>query len=69
MHAAVSSPPLAAAGAHAVLEARRLTKVYRMGEVEVHARRGVDLDKALQLAGRLENEELVRKLELGQVNP
>jgi plasmid stability protein len=26
--------------------------------------RGVDLDKALQLAGRLEDEELVRKQEL-----
>jgi putative ABC transport system ATP-binding protein len=28
----------------AVLEARALTKVYRMGDVEVHALRGVDLD-------------------------
>ena len=28
----------------AVFEARGLTKVYRTGEVEVHALRGVDLD-------------------------
>ncbi len=28
----------------AVFEARNLTKVYRMGEVEVHALRGIDLD-------------------------
>jgi putative ABC transport system ATP-binding protein len=27
-----------------VFEARKLTKVYRMGEVEIHALRGVDLD-------------------------
>ncbi len=29
---------------HSVFEARGLTKVYRMGEIEVHALRGVDLD-------------------------
>ena len=28
----------------AVFEARGITKVYRMGEVEIHALRGVDLD-------------------------
>jgi putative ABC transport system ATP-binding protein len=34
----------AAAPARAVFSARGITKVYRMGEVEVHALRGVDLD-------------------------
>jgi putative ABC transport system ATP-binding protein len=38
---APSSPP---APREAVFEARGLTKVYRTGEVEVHALRGVDLD-------------------------
>ena len=32
------------ASTHSVYQARGITKVYRMGEVEVHALRGVDLD-------------------------
>ncbi len=35
--------PASAAASDVVLEARRVTKVYRMGEVQVHALRGVDL--------------------------
>lgn len=33
-----------ATGSHRVFEARGLTKVYHMGEVDVHALRGIDLD-------------------------
>ena len=33
-----------ATSTHSVYQARGITKVYRMGEVEVHALRGVDLD-------------------------
>ncbi|HWP48441.1 MAG TPA: ABC transporter ATP-binding protein [Candidatus Limnocylindrales bacterium] len=35
---------LTSSGQKVVFEARNLTKVYRMGEVEVHALRGIDLD-------------------------
>ena len=40
----VSSAAAAATSPEAVFRARGLTKVYRMGDVEVHALRGVDLD-------------------------
>ncbi len=39
---------------------------YRVPELELRARPGVELDKALQLAGELEDRELVRKLTLGR---
>ena len=39
----LTSPPNPAS-THSVYQARGITKVYRMGEVEVHALRGVDLD-------------------------
>jgi putative ABC transport system ATP-binding protein len=40
----VAAAPLADGQSAAVFEARGLTKVYSMGEVEVHALRGVDLE-------------------------
>jgi putative ABC transport system ATP-binding protein len=44
MCAAVTAPSLPTPAAAPVFVARGLTKVYRMGEVEVQALRGVDLD-------------------------
>ncbi len=44
MNAEVHTPIRLAARDSAVFQARGVTKVYRMGEVEVHALRGVDLD-------------------------
>jgi putative ABC transport system ATP-binding protein len=44
MSTTVASTGTAPAGPAAVFEARGLTKVYRMGDVEVHALRGVDFD-------------------------
>lgn len=38
----MSEPPVASPPAKAVLRAEQVTKVYRMGEVDVHALRGVD---------------------------
>jgi len=40
----VATPALAVVPAGLVFEARALTKVYHMGEVDVHALRGVDLE-------------------------
>jgi hypothetical protein len=39
---------------------------YRIKTYAMGARPGVNLDKALQLASELEDEEIIRKLELGK---
>ncbi|HEY1450779.1 MAG TPA: hypothetical protein VGF47_07480 [Solirubrobacteraceae bacterium] len=39
---------------------------YRMPTSDLGVRPGVNLDKALRLAGELEDEEIIRKLELGK---
>ena len=39
---------------------------YRMPTGELGVRPGVNLEKALRLAGELEDEEIIRKLELGK---
>lgn len=39
---------------------------YRMTISPMHAKPEIDLTKALRLAGRLEDEEIVRKLEQGR---
>ncbi len=39
---------------------------YRMQTAPLGARPGVDLDKALRLAGQLEDEEILRKRDLGK---
>lgn len=41
---AAAHPPATISAGQVVFQARGLTKVYRLGEVEVHALRGVDLD-------------------------
>ena len=40
----IERPDTGAGGTAAVFQAERITKVYRMGEVEVHALRGIDLE-------------------------
>jgi putative ABC transport system ATP-binding protein len=44
MTTATTTPARQRPSGHAVFQARQLTKVYQMGEVQVHALRGVDLD-------------------------
>jgi hypothetical protein len=39
---------------------------YRMPTGKLGVRPGIDLDKALRLADELEDEEIIRKLELGK---
>lgn len=39
---------------------------YRMPSAPLGARAGVDLDRALALAGEMEDAEILRKLELGK---
>lgn len=41
-------------------------KRYRMPTAPMGLRPGFNLDKALRLAGELEDEEIIRKLELGK---
>ncbi len=42
----------------------RAARRYRMPARDMGVRRGVDLDRALRLAGELEDAEIVRKLQL-----
>jgi hypothetical protein len=44
----------------------RSARRYRMPTYRMDVRKGVNLDKALRLAGELEDEEIVRKLVLGK---
>ena len=46
------------------LEPRVSTRRFRVEPRELGLRRGIDLDKALRLAGELEDAETIRKLEL-----
>jgi hypothetical protein len=44
----------------------RGSKRYRMPTAPMGLQPGINLDKALRLAGELEDEEIIRKLELGK---
>jgi hypothetical protein len=44
----------------------REPKRYRMPTAPMGLQPGVDIDKALRLAGELEDDEIIRKLELGK---
>jgi hypothetical protein len=44
----------------------REPKSYRMPTAPMGLQPGVDIDKALRLAGELEDDEIIRKLELGK---
>jgi hypothetical protein len=44
----------------------REPKRYRMPTAPMGLQPGINLDKALRLAGELEDEEIIRKLELGK---
>ena len=46
------------------LSPRRPTRRYRVPTRRLELRPGIDLDKALQLAAQLEDDEIARKLEL-----
>lgn len=46
------------------LYTRRPTRRYRVPTRRLELRPGIDLDKALQLAAQLEDDEIARKLEL-----
>lgn len=39
---------------------------YRVPSLELRMRPSIDLDKALQLAGELEDREILRKMQLGK---
>jgi hypothetical protein len=48
------------------LDRSREPKRYRMPTSPMGLQPGVNIDKALRLAGELEDEEIIRKLELGK---